>query len=570
MSFINPITACDFYKTAHKAMYPAGLTKIYSNFTPRSNNYAVNKDSKIVNFGLQGFLKWFLIDLFNSNFFALPEDYVVSEYDRRNNTSLGQGSVNSAHIRALHKLGYLPIEIKALPEGSLVPVKVPLLTVTNTHPDFGWLPNYLETAISAELWKSCTTATTAYEYRKLIQKYAVETGSPLDFVLWQGHDFSLRGLSGLHDAASAAGHLLSFLGTDTIPAIDYLEQYYDARNSFVGGSVPASEHSVMSAGGKDTELETYRRLISDVHPSGVVSIVSDTWDFWHVITETAAALKEEILNRTPNELGLAKVVFRPDSGDPVDILCGVEVTNLDDVRSLEDARFWAKDILVENESVSTPHGECGANEVSGYFRYKGVVFKATVQIDWNRYDKQYYYIDGSTLTDFEPANLTPAEKGAVECLWDTFGGTTTDKGYKVLNQRVGLIYGDSITLDRAERIMKRLKDKGFASCNTVFGIGSYTYQYVTRDTHGFAMKATYCEINGVGQELFKDPVTDSGVKKSAKGLLRVEKEGDTFVLYDQQTPEQETLGCLETVFLDGALMNPTTLDEIRNRIESTL
>jgi nicotinamide phosphoribosyltransferase len=493
-TFINPITACDFYKVGHKAMYPNGLTKIYSNFTPRSNNYAANKDSKIVFFGLQGFVKWFLVDAFQKGFFDQPLGLVISEYDRRNNTSLGQGSVDSSHIAALHKLGYLPIQIKALPEGSLVPTKVPVMTIANTHPDFGWLPNYLETALSAELWKSCTTATTAYEYRKLIQDYATKTGSPLDFVLWQGHDFSLRGLSGLHDASSAAGHLLSFLGTDTIPAIDYLERYYNARDSFVGGSVPASEHSVMSAGGKDTELETYRRLITEVCPSGVVSIVSDTWDFWHVITETAAALKQEILDRKPNELGLAKVVFRPDSGDPVDILCG----------------------------------------------------------------------DPTATTG------SPAYKGAVECLWDTFGGTVTDKGFKVLNQRVGLIYGDSITLDRANRIMKRLADKGFASCNTVFGVGSYTYQYVTRDTHGFAMKATYCEIDGVGQELFKDPVTDTGVKKSAKGLLRVEREGDTYVLYDQQTVEQETQGCLQTVFLNGKLVIDDSLDNIRARVELTL
>ncbi len=565
-TFINPITACDFYKVGHKAMYPNGLTKIYSNFTPRSNNYAANKDSKIVFFGLQGFVKWFLVDAFQKGFFDLPLGLVLAEYDRRNNTSLGQGSVDSSHIAALHKLGYLPIHIKALPEGSLVPTKVPVMTITNTHPDFGWLPNYLETALSAELWKSCTTATTAYEYRKLIQSYANQTGSPLDFVLWQGHDFSLRGLSGLHDASSAAGHLLSFLGTDTIPAIDYLERYYNARDSFVGGSVPASEHSVMSAGGKDTELETYRRLITEVCPSGVVSIVSDTWDFWHVITETAAALKQEILDRTPNELGLAKVVFRPDSGDPVDILCGIEVLTAED---LDEAVMHVEGLANDDAQDLTPH-ECGADSYSALFRINDKCVEVTVYPYWNRHDKTFYYIDGWKEPTFKEVTLTPAQKGAVECLWDTFGGTVTDKGFKVLNQRVGLIYGDSITLDRADRIMKRLADKGFASCNTVFGIGSYTYQYVTRDTHGFAMKATYCEIDGVGQELFKDPVTDTGVKKSAKGLLRVEREGDTFVLYDQQTLKQETQGCLRSVFLNGSFVNEDSLDEIRARVELTL
>jgi len=139
-----------------------------------------------------------------------------------------------------------------------------------------------------------------------------------------------------------------------------------------------------------------------------------------------------------------------------------------------------------------------------------------------------------------------------------------------LNERVGLIYGDSITLDRANDIMQRLMQKGFASCNVVFGVGSYTYQYVTRDTFGFAMKATYSVCDGKGVELFKDPITDSGVKKSAKGLLRVELENDTYVLHDQQTPEQEKFGCLQTVFIDGNLVTETSLVEIRDTVAKNL
>jgi nicotinamide phosphoribosyltransferase len=158
--------------------------------------------------------------------------------------------------------------------------------------------------------------------------------------------------------------------------------------------------------------------------------------------------------------------------------------------------------------------------------------------------------------------------GAVETLWDIFGGTVTSEGYKVLNERVGLIYGDSITLDRAERILQRLKDKGFASCNIVFGIGSYTYQYNTRDTFGFAMKGTYGIVNGECREIFKDPITDGGTKKSAKGLLRVEKEDGKYVLYDQQTPLQELSGELQTVFRNGKLYNEHTLTEIRNRVSN--
>jgi nicotinamide phosphoribosyltransferase len=578
MSYINPMTACDFYKVGHKDMYPKGTTMIYSNFTPRSNRLApsagAKKPDQIVMFGLQGFIKSFLMEAFHYGFFGKPKAVVVAEYKRRVDMALGEGVVGTEHIAALHDLGYLPIEIKALPEGSLVDIKVPVLTIKNTLPEFFWLTNYLETAVSTELWKPITTATTAFEYRKILTQYAKETGAPLDFVLWQGHDFSYRGLSGLNDAASASGHLVSFLGTDTIPAIDYLEAFYGGLNTFIGGSVPATEHSVMCAGGKESEIETFRRLITEVCPSGVVSIVSDTWDFWHVITDMAKELKPEIMARTPNAIGLNKVVFRPDSGDPVDIICGIEVQDfskwpysIDNIETLKD---YILDIVENDVACETPHGECGPNEVTKYVKFKGQVYEAVVNIEWNRYDKQYYYTDGSSMFSFGPVELTPAQKGAVECLWDTFGGTINEEGYKMLDEHVGLIYGDSITLERADQILKRLKDKGFASSNVVFGVGSYTYQYVTRDSFGFAMKATYAEVNGEGSELFKDPITDSGTKKSAKGLLRVECEDGKFVLYDQQTKEQEAQGCLQTVFKDGKIVKETSIEEIRNRINAQL
>jgi nicotinamide phosphoribosyltransferase len=570
MTYIDPITACDFYKVGHKAMYPKGTEVIYSNFTPRSNKLAPsagdNKPTKVLFYGLQGFIKSFLIEQFNENFFNRTKEEVIAKYNRRMNTSLGQGSVDALHIAALHDLGYLPIEIKALPEGSLVDIKVPVLTVKNTLPDFFWLTNYLETVFSNELWKQITTATTAFEYRKILTRFAKDTGAPLDFVLWQGHDFSYRGLSGIADASSASGHLASFLGTDTIPAIDYLEAYYGGLNTFVGGSVPATEHSVMCAGGKETEEETFRRLITEVHPSGVVSIVSDTWDFWHTLTVTSANLKQEILDRTPNEIGLAKVVFRPDSGDPADILCGTEVIV---AKSLEDAELFVQDcVMAENEDLTAY--ECGASSYTQVVKVKDKYYNFTVFPEWNRHDKTYYYIDGWNTPMIEEVELTPAQKGAVECLWDIFGGTINAQGYKMLNERVGLIYGDSITLERAQDILRRLKEKGFASSNVVFGVGSYTYQYVTRDSYGFAMKATYAEINGQATELFKDPVTDGGTKKSAKGLLRVEREGDNFVLYDQQTKEQEAQGCLQTVFKDGVLVKETTLEEIRKLVDQQL
>lgn len=533
---INPLSQADFYKTGHIFQYPEGTTEVYSNFTPRSDRLAPvlrdRFDSKVVWFGLQGFIKMFLIEIWNENFFKQPKDVAVGRYKRRLDCSLGPGVVEVSHIEALHDLGYLPIEIKSLPEGSRVDIRVPTMTIRNTSDArFFWVTNYLETVISDELWKPSTVATIAYEYRRLLEDFAERTGAPKAFVDWQGHDFSARGMSGFMDSMSAgAGHLLSFYGTDTIAAIDYLEDRYNANaeREMVGGSVPATEHSVMCLGGKESEIGTFRRLITEIYPSGVVSIVSDTWDFWKVITEYARELRPQILARTPNAIGLAKVVFRPDSGDPVRILGGYNCVEIDSVSDLLSAI------------------ERGAEAV--------------------KVDGKYFILD-SADNDIVLRDAREAEvKGAVECLWDIFGGTETDKGYRVLNERVGLIYGDSITLQRAEAILNALERKGFASCNVVFGIGSYTYQYITRDSFGWAIKATSGVVNGERIAVQKDPVTDSGAKKSACGLLRIEQEGNRFVLYDNQTEEQERQGALRTVFVDGKLVVDENLATIRARL----
>lgn len=173
-------------------------------------------------------------------------------------------------------------------------------------------------------------------------------------------------------------------------------------------------------------------------------------------------------------------------------------------------------------------------------------------------------------SDAEPGS--PAYKGAIECMWEIFGGTTTPKGYKLLDSHIGLIYGDSITPDRQEQILEGLKAKGFASYNVVLGIGSFTYEYVTRDTFGFAMKATYGEVDGKGLAIFKDPKTDNGTKKSARGLLKVtrnEKSGK-LEMEDDVTWEEEGQSLLKTVFLDGKLTVDQSLADIRALVKSQL
>lgn len=479
----NPFLLTDYYKVGHVFQYPEKTELVYSNLTPRQSR--IKDVDEMVFFGLQYFIKEYLISYFNENFFQQPKEKVLADYKRRIVTSLGAHLPSYEHIEALHDLGYLPIEIKALPEGSKVPVRVPCLTIVNTKAEFYWLTNFLETLLSAIIWQPCTSATIAYTYRRLLNKYAVETGMPMDFVQWQGHDFSFRGMSSLETSVlSGMAHLLSFTGTDTIPAIDALEQYYhaDADQELIGGSVAATEHSVMCSGSKDGELKTISRLITEVYPSGIISVVSDTWDLWKVCTEYLPALKETILNRN------GKVVIRPDSGDPVKIICG------------------------------------------------------------------------------DPEGKTEAErKGVIELLWEIFGGTITDKGFKLLDQHIGAIYGDSINIERATLICEGLKAKGFAS-QVVFGIGSFTYQYNTRDTFGTAMKATYVVIDGEGREIYKDPVTDDGTKRSATGLLQVKKENGHYILFDKVSWEEEQKGELKTVFKNGKLTKEFTLAEIRNTL----
>lgn len=483
----NPLLLTDFYKTIHHMCYAEGLTKLVSYWTPRMSR---KEDmDKVVMFGLQPFLKKYLIKYFNENFFSRDKEEVISEYKRIISKTMGSVAADTKHIEALHDLGYLPIQIKAVPEGSRVNIKTPMIEITNTHEDFAWLVNYLETFMSCNIWQPMTSATIGYRYREIVEKYfdlTVENGD----VKRACGDFSMRGFSSLESAElSGAAHLLSFVGTATIPAIDFLEKYYNCNidKEIVGLGTPSTEHSVMCSYGED-EFSAYKRLITEVFPSGTLSIVSDTYDYWKVITEILPRLKEEILNRD------GKIVVRGDSGDPVKIICG----------------------------------------------------------------------------DKNAAKDSEEHKGTVELLWDIFGGEINSKGYKILNSKIGTIYGDSITVERCEEICKGLEEKGFAVSNCVFGIGSYTYQYNTRDTFGFALKATHAVINDEEKFIFKDPKTDKDrFKKSQKGMCYVYRDGENILYKDELTIKEQDKckdNLLEVVFKDGNLVKDYSLSEIRNRL----
>lgn len=589
--------AVDYYKPSHRTMYANGTEEIYSNFTPRNFKHfkgSVHFDSKMVNHSLQRVIKDYIIDEWNTTFFNQPLELVVNAYKRHMLYTLGEEAAQTEHIEALHKLGYLPIKIKALAEGLRVPAGIPVFTVVNTLPDFFWLTNYLESVISAESWKGSTIATIAYEFRRTFEYFAELTGANPEFIQFQAHDFSFRGLSGRHDAMrSNIGHLLSFTGTDTALSVAGAELWYNANieTELVGTSVPATEHSVMTQNigfiksqlddlvdqygdnmgyrvcqihygnmklpisdlqYDETHTNTQRLaeiaymiyLITELHPTGVISIVADSFDFWYLMEFGIKVLKPYIESRKPNSLGLCKVVFRPDSGDPADIICGTSYSTLEDDNYYNSKEDVANDALINGLS---------------YIRYEGKLYKIEGERDYH----------GINLKSCAEVEESVANKGAMQCLYETFGSTTNAKGYKTLSPFVGLIYGDSITLDRQQDILTKLAAKKYATDCIILGIGSYTYQMISRDTLGFAMKATHSIINGSPIDIYKDPKTGDGTKKSAKGLLHVTLDSNgNYMLVDQVDSTTESNGELREVFLNGKLLIDESLATIRARLHN--
>ena len=246
---INPLLQSDFYKQVHWNQYDPSITKIVSYWIPRGTR--IPDWDKFVFFGLQGFIKEYLIEDFNEFFFKRPLDEVMEEYKRLMNNTLGDESIwGPQRIKDLYELGYLPIEIKALPEGTRVPTKVPMFEVSNTHPKFAWITNAIESLLSCEMWHGILSANVGYAYREIVNKYYDETVE--DSVKKAGAlgDFSMRGQESMESACkSSAAWLLSFVNTATVPAITYLERYYgaDCSKETVGLGLSSTEHSCMNS-----------------------------------------------------------------------------------------------------------------------------------------------------------------------------------------------------------------------------------------------------------------------------------------------------------------------------------
>lgn len=484
MKNINPMLLADYYKTVHSEMLPTGITKSVSYFTPRMSR--VGRWDSVVMFGLQAFIKTYLIDYFNEEFFNKPLADVVNEYQRVLDYTLGKDAYKAEKIEKLHKLGYLPIEIFALPEGTLVPMHVPMFGITNTHPDFAWLPQALESLISAEMWHPMIAATVGHTYREIVDSYYAMT---CDDVIPRAKAlgaFDFRGEECLESAVKAgAGWCLSFLNTATVPTIPYLEQMYncDCAKEPVAYGSPSTEHSVMCSNYAvdGDEITLLRRLLTEIYPNTSFSAVLDSYDYWNVIDNILPELKPEIMAHN------GCMLMRGDSGDCVEVV---------------------------------------------------------------------------TKTVFK--------------LWDIFGGTVNSKGYKVLDPHVKAIYGDSITIQRCEKIYQILMQNGFACSNVALGVGSFSFQCIeedgvlkpfTRDTFSSCIKATYCEIDGKPYPIFKNP-KDGGFKKSQKGMCYVYTDDNGEIKYqDGYTADNLPTGnMLETVFKDGKLVKEFTLNDIRQRL----
>lgn len=490
----NMMLSCDFYKICHKNMYSENMTKMYSTWTPRSNQYSPEAE-KVVWFGLQGFLKQ-LIEDFDIYFFKRDIEEIVAEYELYIHNTFNENA-DSSHIRELHALGYLPLCVESIAEGTRVPFRVPCATVHNTDPRFAFLTNYLETLWSCSMWLPTTTATTAYTFRQIIDKY-VDLTSDKEFWKHVGcGDFSYRGM-GSPEAAitSGAAFLTSFTKTSTIPCIQYLCEYYnsDIEKEDIGSWSASVEHSCTTSNFAvdGNEEDFFVRMCKEICPDRAFSFVADSYDYFGFLN-TILRKHKDIVSGHPGGIRI-----RPDSGDPEAIICGTA------------------DIINENSTLE--------------------------------------------------------EKGSLRILDEIFGHTVNSKGYKVINGGVGIVYGDAITLERCESICKHMMKQGWAIENVIFGVGSYSLQFKTRDSQGWAYKATYAEIDGKPIMVFKDPKTDreSGhaMKKSQRGMVYVhyDERGEICFKdgYNSETIPQDNL--LQPVFKDGKMLKEYTLQEIRDRL----
>lgn len=543
----------DGYKLDHISQYVPGTEYVTANMTPRSDKLAnvirEYHNGKVVFMGIQQAIQH-LKELWDATFFSQPKEVVIAKFARRLHAYVGsdKGVRQIAAMGELHDLGYLPLSIRSLPEGARVNMQVPFYTITNTNPRFPWLVNYSETFISCMVWPLCNAASLAEQYWNASKRFAEITGAPDIWTKLANHCFAGRGHRGYQDAAmSGAAHLLFSIGTDTLWAIDFLEHYYDAdaTTELVACSVTAFEHATATQriAYFGQESVALGNALTELYPTGIVSYVSDSKDHFGLLNTACTDLKDIILNRKPDAQGLVKTVFRPDSSlhTPLEVILGYTVFS----RPFADV----DSILITQDDVDQIDKECAnAFDIGG----------------------TYYFFeirDGRLLIDLDNPLDADMIKGSLQILADGFGYELNAKDFKVINPMVGLIYGEAISLKMQSKIYKRMVALGWCVSNVLFGVGSWAFlENSSRDSYGIAIKGTNSIVNGVPTPMQKNPKTSAAFKKSARGLLRVELEGDDYVLYDNQTTEQSLQGELREIWKDGVFLMRTNLTEIRTRL----
>lgn len=785
----NPLMHTDVYKWGHLEQYKPNTEYIYSYLEARKPNKTT------VFYGLQYYLKQYLAN-------PITHENVDEVLWYMEHILMSKPSSDVVKkLRSLADLGYFPIEIKAPLEGTVLSSQNAILTIKSTLPNFHWVVGYLESLL-LKLWNTISVASSSLEYRQMVEKYSDLTCDNRDHIPYAVHDFGYRGVSSEETAMlSGSAHLLTFLGTDTIPAVKMLRNIYGCEG-LIGCSINATEHSVCCSYGLDGEFDYFKRMVTELYPNGMVSIVSDTYDYYNVLTNFLPRLKDDIMARE------GKIVLRPDCYDEKTEVLTTKgwklfkdldkendlVAQFNEDKSIEfvkplkyyeadyDGKMYSfknftrsVDLLVtpNHRMIKTYKGKVEVREADkiplskGYFlnggdlkgsvstltcldRFKiafqadgcflggGIVntkgnylvvfaltkkrkvdrltqiledcgFEYTTSIYENRPERTSFfihvpayaelsklfdwvdlsdksgdwcsefvaeaecwdgYIQNDNLSEYctrveynssimqtiatlagyrtvvaervdnrsekfsnifrvsinkkgytstqsitrnivdysgkvycvqvpsgmllvkrnntivvsgnsgdqkkillgdESAEPNSAEnKGTFQILWDLFGGTVNNKGYKILDSHVGVVFGDGFTKKRFEEVLSAMEKNGFATSNLVIGVGGLLLQQHNRDDLGFALKATKA-ITTDGEEvsLFKDPKTDSK-KKSKTGYMKLVKEDDSFNTLDNVSVEEELSGELQTVFRNGEILRTQTLDDIRLELSKYL
>ena len=580
---MNPFLLTDFYKLTHILQYRPELRELTSYLTPRGSR--LKGIDKVVFFGLSAYVHSYVVENFNDNFFN--RNFEDCENEIREVLNLGLGYTDEmidktiGHFKALHELGYLPVEINAVAEGTLVPMGVPCLEIKSTNPQFFWVGQALEASLSAAIWHPMVSATIAREYRKIAREAfakTVENGIDERTAMC---DFSMRGQESNESAVNASvAWLTSMWNSSTVAARKHIQNVYGKCDGNVRG-LTSTEHSVMTShaclDGGD-EFFTFQYLFN-LYWNVSFAAVCDSYDFWNVLTNILPNyFMHEIDARGKRGVFIG---VRHDSAEPVDALCGtVPVLHANAIKRipkdmLEDgtkSKFECMTLMFTEEEANNlweqgfREGDLVAVVCDGMeylVRIRAVEHLHSID---ETVDKNCSTMWAAGV--LQNRSRTWEEKGMVESMYEIFGGTVNSKGYKVLNPGIKAVYGDSITITRAKRIYKRLQIKGYAANNVSLGVGSFSFQALenedgslspfTRDTFSIAIKCThskYVDEYGTVHErhVFKDPKNFSG-KKSQKGLCRIFFNEDGNLTYEDELYERHLVGknsALVPYFKDG-------------------